>query len=76
LLARVQFPIIGVDFLRHFKWILRRAAWLTLSPLSYYLQYPACAASPNQSMAAATTAGRAAPAQVHAQRLALAPLPG
>jgi len=28
------------------------------------------------SMAAATTAGRAAPAQVHAQRLALAPHPG
>ena len=48
LLARVQFPIIGVDFLRHFKWILRRAAWLTLSPLSYYLQYPACGASQNQ----------------------------
>jgi hypothetical protein len=50
LLAKVQFPIIGVDFLRHFKLLVDPAAnpLVDTSPPSFCLQYPACAASPNQ----------------------------
>jgi hypothetical protein len=47
LLAKVQFPIINVDFLRHFKLLVDPAA-SCLVDISYCLQFPTCAASPNQ----------------------------
>jgi len=51
LLAKVQFPIIGVDFLRHFRLLVDPAAavWWTQFPPSTFPRCLVCAASPTRS---------------------------
>jgi hypothetical protein len=80
--ARVQFPIIGVDFLRHFKLLVDPAASRLVDTVSTQL-LPTVSSVRSQpepvetsAMAAAAPAGRAAQAQVHAQGSAPAPHPG
>jgi hypothetical protein len=80
LLARVQFPIIGVDFLRHFKLLVDPAVSRLVDTVSTQL-LPTVSSVRSQpaetsAMAAATPAGRAAQAPVHAQGSAPAPHPG
>jgi hypothetical protein len=66
LLARVQFPIIGVDFLRHFKLLVDPAASRLVDTVSIQL-LPTVSSVPSQpkpaEASAATPAGRAAQAQ-------------
>jgi hypothetical protein len=70
LLARVQFPIIGMDFLRHFKLLVDPAASRLVDTVSTQL-LPTVSSVRSQpepaetsAMAAATPAGQAAQAQV------------
>jgi hypothetical protein len=82
LLASVQFPIISVDFLRHFKLLMDPAASRLVDTVSTQLLSTVSSVrsqpepAETSAMAAATPAGRAAQAQVHAQGSALTPHPG
>ncbi len=71
LLAKVQFPIIGVDFLRHFKLLVDPVANRLVDTVSTQL-LPAVSSVRSQpepaetsAMAAATPVGRPAKSQVH-----------
>jgi hypothetical protein len=71
LLAKVQFPIMGVDFLRHFKLLVDPAANRLVDIVSTQL-LPTVSSVRSQpepaetsAMAAATPAGRPAQSQVH-----------
>jgi hypothetical protein len=68
LLAKVQFPIIGVDFLRHFKLLVDPAANRLVDTVSTQL-LPTVSSQPESAetsaMAAATPVGRPAASQVH-----------
>jgi hypothetical protein len=82
LLARVQFPIIGVDFLRYFKLLVDPAAGRLVDTVSTQL-LPTVSSVCSQpepaetsTIATATPASRAATVQVHAQGSTLAPPSG
>jgi hypothetical protein len=82
LLARVQFPIIGVDFLRRNKLLVDPAASRLVDTVSTQL-LPTVSSVRSQPRpdetsvtAAATLVGRAAQATVHVQGSAPAPHPG
>ena len=82
LLAKVQFPIIGVDFLRHFKLLVDPAANRLVDTVSTQL-LPTVSSVRSQpepaetsAAAAATPVGRPAASQVHATDPALASQPG
>ncbi len=73
LLAKVQFPFIGVDFLRHFKLLVDPAANRLVDTISTQL-LPTVSSVRSQpepaessAMAAATPVGRSADSQVHAR---------
>ncbi len=82
LLAKVQFPIIGVDFLRHFKLLVDPAANRLVNTVSSQL-LPTVSSVRSQpepaetsAMAAATPVGRPAASQVHVMDPAPASQPG
>jgi hypothetical protein len=82
LLARVQFPIIGMDFLRHFKLLVDPAANRLVNTVSTQL-LPTVSSVRSQpepadtsAMAAATPAGRTAQTQVDVRGPASTPQPG
>jgi hypothetical protein len=82
LLAKVQFPIIGVDFLRHFKLLVDPAANRLVDTISTQL-LPTVSSVRSQpepaessAMAAATPVGRPADSQVHAGEAVPASQPG
>ncbi len=82
LLARVQFPIIRVDFLRHFKLLVDPAASHQVDTVSTQFlptvsnMHSQPKPAETSATAAATPAGRAVQVQVHAQGSAPAPHPG
>jgi hypothetical protein len=82
LLAKVQFPIIGVDFLRHFKLLVDPVANRLVDTVSTQL-LPTVSSVRSQpepaetlAMAAATPVGRPAASQVHVTDPATASQPG
>ncbi len=82
LLAKVQFPIIGVDFLRHFKLLVDPAANRLVDTISTQL-LPTVSSVRSQpepaetsAMAAATPVGRPATSQIHVTDPVLASQPG
>ncbi len=82
LLAKVQFPIIGVDFLRHFKLLVDPVANSLVDTVSTQL-LPTVSSVRSQpepaetsAMAAAIPVGRPAASQVHVKDTAPASQPG
>ena len=82
LLAKVQFPIIGMDFLRHFKLLVDPATNRLVDTVSTQL-LPTVSSVRSQpepaktsAMAAATPVGRPVASQVHAKNPAPASQPG
>jgi hypothetical protein len=83
LLAKVQFPNLGVDFLRHFKLLVSGSAANRLVDTVSTQLLPTASSVPSQpepadssAMAAATPAGRSVQTQVHVKGPAPASQPG
>ncbi len=82
LLAKVQFPITGVDFLRHFKLLVDPAANHLVDTVSTQLLLTISSVrskpepAKTSAMAAATPVGRSATSQVHVKDPAPATQPG